>query len=179
VANATDPEADPLTYGFRVYADSFLTSVVASVSGIPSGIGETEWTVSPSLGNGRYWWRAYADDGSVRGPYSAASSFFVDISTGAPSGAVAFVLSPASPNPAPGGTTVRFLLPTASRVRADVYDPNGRCVRQLVRGVYPAGAQAVQWDGRDQRGDDAPAGVYFVRIRSGQEEKAVKIVLVR
>jgi flagellar hook assembly protein FlgD len=37
----------------------------------------------------------------------------------------------------------------------------------------------VQWDGRDQRGDDAPAGVYFVRIRSGQEEKAVKIVLVR
>ncbi|MFH1682074.1 MAG: M14 family zinc carboxypeptidase [Candidatus Eisenbacteria bacterium] len=179
VANAIDPEGDPLTYGFLVFADSFFTDLARSASGIPEGNGETSWTVEPPLADGAYWWRAYAEDQEKRGLLSAASSFIVDVSTGVEEGAGALALFAPSPNPAPGGTTVRFVLPSAGRVRADVFDVNGRRVRQLVRGILPAGPQAIRWDGRDQSGNESAPGVYFIRLRTGGEEKAVKVVLVR
>jgi flagellar hook assembly protein FlgD len=60
-----------------------------------------------------------------------------------------------------------------------VFDANGRRVRQLARGVFPAGAQLIHWDGRDQRGNEVAAGVYFIRLRTGEEEKSMKVVLIR
>ena len=41
VTNATDPEGQPLTYGFRVYSDALLTQLAASVDGVASGVGTT------------------------------------------------------------------------------------------------------------------------------------------
>jgi flagellar hook assembly protein FlgD len=52
-------------------------------------------------------------------------------------------------------------------------------VRQLARGIFPAGAQAIRWDGLDQRGHEAAPGVYFVRLRANDEERTVKLVLIR
>ncbi|NIO29559.1 MAG: T9SS type A sorting domain-containing protein [Candidatus Latescibacteria bacterium] len=62
VANSTDPDGmDPLTYGFRIHADSMCTNLAAYVDSVPEGVGQTAWTPS-SLADGTYWWRAYAAD---------------------------------------------------------------------------------------------------------------------
>ena len=182
VTNAVDPEGDPLTYGFTVYDDALLTSPIRTASGVAEGTGQTGWTVSPALPLGTFWWRAYAEDAEERSDYAAAFSFdVVDISTGAEgvAGTPKFALFPARPNPSPGGATVRFLLPREGRVRADVFDVNGRRVRSLYRGLMPGGAQSLTWDGRDQRGNESAAGIYFVRLRQGNEERSIKLVLVR
>jgi len=181
VQNASDPESDPLTYGFTVYSDSLLTQAVRSITGVSEGTGETGWTVSPGLADGTYYWRAFAEDAEVRGPFMAKASFLVDSATDIASSESipSFHLFPARPNPAVSGTTVRFVLPGEGRVRADVFDVMGRRVRSLYRGFLPAGAQALAWDGRDERGNESAAGVYFIRIHTGREEKAIKVTLVR
>lgn len=179
VSNATDPESSALTYGFLVFADSLLTNLVRSASAIPEGNAETMWAVEPPLPDGTFWWRAYAEDEEKRSLLSAVRSFTVDVSTAVERGVPTLALFAPSPNPAPGGAVLRFALPREGRVRADVFDVNGRRVRQLARGVFPAGAQAIRWDGLDQRGHEAAPGVYFVRIRANDEERTVKLVLVR
>ena len=181
VTNAVDPEGDPLTYGFRVYTDSLLTDRIRNVDGLAEGTGETGWTVTPSLTDGTYYWRAYAEDAGSRGPFMAAGSFFIDGATGVTSGrsAPAFALFPAKPNPSSNGTMVRFILPVEGRLRADIFDIAGRRVRSLFRGHASAGAQALHWDGRDERGNDAAPGIYFVRLRHGREDRAIKITLVK
>ena len=76
VNNVTDPDGDAVTYGFRVYGDSLLTSLVASANGITPGAGTTSWQVDPSLtAEEIYWWRAFAADTIEWGPVSEALSF--------------------------------------------------------------------------------------------------------
>ncbi|MBN1826913.1 MAG: hypothetical protein JW958_11660 [Candidatus Eisenbacteria bacterium] len=181
VQNAVDPEGGPLTYGFFVYADSLFTDRARVVTGIAEGSGETSWAVNPPLPDGDYWWRAFAEDSLRRGPLSAARRFTVDQATGAgeAGAAPAFALLPARPNPSRDDAVIRFILPREGRVRADVFDASGRAIRNLVRGRLSAGPQALLWDGRDSRGRTTPAGVYFVRLRTEREERAIKIVRIR
>jgi len=180
VSNASDPDGDTLTYHFRVYSDSLLTTLVRSATGVVEGSGETSWTVSPSLPDGTYWWRAHAEDGEERGLFMGAVSFVVT-ATGVASGESLPQLTvfPARPNPAPSATTIHLLIPRPGRVEADVFDVSGRRVRVLSRGLMEGGAQTLSWDGRDQRGNPAGSGVYFVRVRNEGNERTLKTVLVR
>ncbi|MBE0566246.1 MAG: hypothetical protein IH621_09830, partial [Krumholzibacteria bacterium] len=38
---------------------------------------------------------------------------------------------------------------------------------------------AAAWDGRDDRGRPAPAGVYLVHLQAGNEETRQRLVLLR
>lgn len=181
VDNATDPEANPLTYGFRVYGDSLLTNLLRSTNGVAEGAGQTGWTVSPVLPAGQYWWRAFAEDAEERSQFAAAISFDTDISTGVgdtrPMDLISF--APAHPNPFAGNTTVRFALPAQMHVTADVFDMSGRRVRSLYRGLLPAGRQILDWDGNTGAGHRAAAGLYFMRLTAGEQTRNFKVMLVR
>jgi hypothetical protein len=85
----------------------------------------------------------------------------------------------AYPNPAPGSANLRFELPAAGSVRLGIYALDGSLVRNLVDEVRPAGPQSVLWDGRNAAGNLAPSGVYFYRLRAGQDEPSGKLVLTR
>jgi len=41
------------------------------------------------------------------------------------------------------------------------------------------GPDTVAWDGRDARGRDVAAGVYFARLVQGERSLASKLVLIR
>ena len=86
----------------------------------------------------------------------------------------------ASPNPFNPKTTLRFELPAAARVELVVYDTQGRRVRTLLSGaVMPAGGSAVDWDGRDDRGEQVGSGVYFYRLVTDKDRLAGKAVLLK
>jgi subtilisin family serine protease len=91
----------------------------------------------------------------------------------------AFALVGAVPNPFNPQTTIHFRLPADQSVRLDLYDVQGRLVRQLVDGVRPAGANEAQWDGRDQQGRAVASGTYFARLQSGSASSVKSMVLVR
>jgi hypothetical protein len=57
-------------------------------------------------------------------------------------------------------------MPSEGAARVDLFDAQGRRVRNLADRVLPRGATVLPWDGRDARGQAAPPGVYFVRLQS-------------
>jgi flagellar hook assembly protein FlgD len=60
-----------------------------------------------------------------------------------------------------------------------VYDVNGRLVRDLATGSRPAGAHSVEWDGSRTDGARAAAGIYWARLRFGEQVLTRRIALVR
>lgn len=86
--------------------------------------------------------------------------------------------APPAPNPLrPGGrVTLAFSLPGPGRATLALYDLAGRRVRALLAGERPAGPQRVAWDGRDEGGREAAAGVYFARLEYGGRALTRRIV---
>ncbi len=180
VVNATDPDpGDVLTYGFVVYADELCTTVAATASGVAEGGGTTSWQVTPALADGEYWWRAYADDGTERGPLMASGSFTAD-SSGVPDGdTAALALHPARPNPFAAETTLGFSLPVRAEVTFAIHSVDGRVVRTLMSGSAGPGPVEVTWDGRDGRGERVASGLYFVRLEVDKAVRQSKVVVLK
>ncbi|MCH7760007.1 T9SS type A sorting domain-containing protein, partial [candidate division TA06 bacterium] len=194
VNNATDPEGDVLTYGFRVYSDSFLTQLVASVDGVPEGVSTTSWTVTPSLtANTQYWWRAYAEDGESRSVCMMdPASFHIGNVVGVEENSAfqipnfEFGLFQNSPNPFHNSTLIRYTLPVVrgqgSRisdkdkipVRLVVYDITGRLVETLINQIQETGVYRVIWEGKDQS-----SGIYFYRLTAGEKKDVRKMLLLK
>jgi hypothetical protein len=84
----------------------------------------------------------------------------------------------AVPNPGAGDVRLTFVAPRAGPCDARVFAAGGRAVRSL-RGDASAGTRIFTWDGRDDRGALAPAGLYFVRIAQGGATALGRVVRVR
>ena len=83
------------------------------------------------------------------------------------------------PNPFNPSTTISFSLTSRQDVQILVYDVLGREVLQLTRQPYSAGQHKVTWNGRDALGRDVSAGIYIARVRAGEFEKSIKMVMVK
>ena len=177
VGNVTDPEGDPVTYGFRVYADPLLIQLVASVDGVAEGgAGETSWT-TPALGQGDYYWRAYAADTAEWGALGETRSFTVGTTTPVDTvliGPRLLVLGQGADQ-----AELQLTLPGSAEVSVKIYNARGQLVRDLYRGAMDAGSSRLVWDGRDGGGRQAASGVYLVRVSAGDELVNGRVVMVR
>lgn len=88
----------------------------------------------------------------------------------------AFALHASQPNPFGRETTIRFELPEEADVTLRIFDLAGREVRTLVAGRQAAGAHSVIWDGRDDSGRPAGAGLHLCRILYGDQRASRKLV---
>lgn len=89
-------------------------------------------------------------------------------------------LLPGAPNPFNPRTVLAFEVSRAADVDLSVVDARGRLVRVLVDGRrVVAGRHEVVWDGRDGRGRQVSAGVYFAVIRAAGRQEVGRLVLVR
>jgi hypothetical protein len=83
------------------------------------------------------------------------------------------------PNPGPGRVTIRLESPLPGPVSGTVYDVTGRRVRTLSDLLPGRAAGELHWDGQDDLGRPAPAGLYFARVRHGGRSEVVRVTLVR
>ncbi len=81
-----------------------------------------------------------------------------------------------SPNPFIGGSVIGFALAGPDDIELGVYDLGGRQVRSLHRGRLAAGPHQFEWNGRDDRGRRAPAGIYFLLLDVSDRRLAAKLV---
>jgi hypothetical protein len=80
------------------------------------------------------------------------------------------------PNPYRAGDRISVLGGGAARIRAVLFDAQGRLVRTLQQdGTSPE----LHWDGRSGAGRSAPAGMYYLRVERGGKRTASRVVLVR
>jgi choice-of-anchor B domain-containing protein len=83
------------------------------------------------------------------------------------------------PSPTRDGASIELTLSRSADVQADLFDVQGRRVATLQRGVMPAGLNVVRWNGKLANGARAPAGVYWIRIRSDDLTRSSRLVVVR
>ncbi len=92
---------------------------------------------------------------------------------------VTYHLFPNFPNPFNTSTTVRFALPMATDVNIIIYDLLGREVNCLLEVGREAGHYQVVWDGRTNRGEVIPTGVYFLRMTTPAYVRTIKMMLLK
>jgi hypothetical protein len=94
-------------------------------------------------------------------------------------GAGAFVLHQNQPNPFAAVTSISFELSERMPVEISVYDVCGRLVRTVARGAFDAGRAEVVWNSRDSRGRAVGSGVYFARLKVGDQALSRTMTLRR
>ncbi|MFH1680775.1 MAG: T9SS type A sorting domain-containing protein [Candidatus Eisenbacteria bacterium] len=83
-----------------------------------------------------------------------------------------------APNPFNPLVEIRYRTPPGEDAALSIYDVAGALVRTLSVGGE-LGWGSVFWNGRDEAGRSLPSGVYFVRLRAGEEDITRKVVFLR
>ena len=81
-----------------------------------------------------------------------------------------------APNPSTGPARLSFALPAAGSAELAVFDAAGRRVRIIASGRFTPGDHLASWDGADESGARAPAGLYFARLSHAGRSRTVRIV---
>ncbi|MEO0019054.1 MAG: T9SS type A sorting domain-containing protein [candidate division WOR-3 bacterium] len=82
------------------------------------------------------------------------------------------------PNPTSrGNLQISYTLPSSGQVQIKVYDATGTLIRTLIDGTIASGRHNIIWDRRTNKGRVAPAGVYFVKMRSGKNILSEKVII--
>jgi hypothetical protein len=92
----------------------------------------------------------------------------------------AFMLGSAQPNPFGRATEISYGVPASGgSVALRIYNVSGRLVRTLADGTATPGYHRVHWDGQDDHGVAAKAGVYFYRLETPTTRETRKMTLLR
>ena len=170
------PLGGPVTYslvhnpGWITLADSIVT--VPAVSSQAVRVFDFQVVARDGAARRDTMWYQVVDPTKPLGEQTAVKDF--------PSRLQTAWLDPAVPNPVRGSTALRFACPAGVRSSLSIFDLSGRRVRQLLDGSTADGGEArtVTWDGRGDRGQRLPAGVYLARLQAGSELRTRKIALL-
>lgn len=159
---------------FRLYRGVTEATATEPMNGGQPVVGGPDYSYLDSTAEpGRtYTYRIAARDAEGHETWMATTQ-------GTARGAIRLSMERPRPNPFDRRTEVAFTLPGSSSVRVTITDVHGRRVRGLVSGVLGAGAHAASWDGRDDAGRKAAAGIYFVTLEAGTDAIRSRLVLLR
>lgn len=71
-----------------------------------------------------------------------------------------------SPNPFSNEVRISYQMVQAGKAELSIYDMSGRIVKSLLSEDLNAGSYALTWDGRDDKGNELPAGNYICQFRN-------------
>lgn len=102
----------------------------------------------------------------------------VDITTAVGDEAYAFTLGANHPNPFRSETAISFVLADQGPAELVIFDVQGRKIRTLHSGMSAPGPYTLTWNGRDDRGTEVSAGIYFYRLTQGRQQLSDRMVLL-
>ncbi len=89
------------------------------------------------------------------------------------------LLYSAVPNPLNPATEISYEMAASGHARLSIYDASGRLIRTLLDGQRDAGRHNVTWNGRDETGRAASAGVYLYRFEAGNSVQTRRMTLIK
>jgi hypothetical protein len=155
-------------------------NILTTVNNVIEGQNEvlTDYALTP----GDYWIKVYRFAGSndVQRYDMILNLTVTDMTdvadAAAPAGGLGLSVYP---NPFNPKTSVRLYAPAPGSVTLDVYTVAGAKVRTIQARAEAAGWMQVNWNGRDDAGQAAPSGVYFMRAQAGEQSETVRAVLLK
>jgi len=149
----TDPE---ITYVNPRYANTTATYKVTAIDSVAQ---ESAYSNTRSVSGNGPLWKPWAEK-------------VVDLPT-------VFALHPAYPNPFNPITQIRFDVPSTCMIHLEVFDVLGRPVRTMVAGECAPGYYALEWDGRNDNGQNMGTGIYFIKMRTSEYQHLEKCTLIK
>ncbi len=92
---------------------------------------------------------------------------------------VSFRLGQNHPNPFNPSTTIEFDIAKRSFVTLEISNVVGQKVRTLVSQQMTAGSHQVIWLGRNDAGQKVASGIYFYRLKSGDNTAVRKMIMLK
>jgi hypothetical protein len=83
------------------------------------------------------------------------------------------------PNPFNPATNIKFRLSKPETVFIKVYNILGKEIKLLLEDYLPAGEYNIQWNGKDDKENLLPGGVYFIQMQAGEYRQTIKSVLLK
>ena len=144
-------------------------------------VGPVEWHVkwqAPPGDSGKIYFFAAGNSANGDGNCSQSGDFiFTTVESTIAGGNTAVfgqgrssTLAAPNPNPMHRFTTLSFSLMKGGLVDLAIFDLGGRRVRTLVREFREAGGHPATWNGRNDRGEPVPDGIYFARLRTPEDQ---------
>lgn len=90
-----------------------------------------------------------------------------------------FILEQNYPNPFNPTTNISYYLAGISKVKIIIYNLDGHKVRTLVDGQKGGGFYNVQWDGKNDNGNQVATGIYIYRFEARDFIKSQKMILMK
>jgi predicted CXXCH cytochrome family protein len=121
---------------------------------------------------------AYDFSGNESGSSNEANVLATSVGTGNGLPTV-FALRQNHPNPFNPTTNIQYDVPEAAHVTILVYNSLGMLVTRLVDQQQPAGSYSIQWDGKDQGGNNVASGIYFYKMEAGSFTAMKKMLFIK
>jgi hypothetical protein len=83
------------------------------------------------------------------------------------------------PNPFNPQTVIQYSLPSDCEVQITIYNILGQRVKALINEHQEAGYKRVEWDSKNDRGEEVASGIYFYQIKAGEFAKSKKMVILK
>ncbi len=83
------------------------------------------------------------------------------------------------PNPFNPNTLITFKLAKKTKVSLTIYDILGKTVKTLLNNEMDTGTYSIEWDGKNDFGDNVPSGTYLYQLIAGNVVQTKKMILIR
>ena len=83
------------------------------------------------------------------------------------------------PNPTKENATISYSTKQFGNVNVKVLDQLGQQVTELYDGEQSQGNHSLIWNGKNSNGQQVPAGIYFIRIISGNTATTAKVIIAK
>ncbi|OPX33630.1 hypothetical protein B1H10_05410 [candidate division KSB1 bacterium 4484_188] len=90
-----------------------------------------------------------------------------------------FQLQQNYPNPFNPSTIIKYAIAKEGFYELTVYNLLGEKIRTLVSEYHLSGSYGIQWNGRNDRGNSIPSGIYFYRLNGNGLNLTQKMILMR
>ncbi len=83
------------------------------------------------------------------------------------------------PNPFNPVTTISYSLDKRSYVEVEIYNLKGQKINTLVSQNQSEGNHSIKWDGKDLSNHTVSSGVYFYKLKVGEQSNMKKMILLK
>jgi|TARA_B110000263_G_scaffold121950_1_gene106060 hypothetical protein len=92
---------------------------------------------------------------------------------------VVFKLGQNFPNPFNGQTQILYTLSVSGNTSINIFDVNGKIIKNLFTGFQNAGNTVLKWDGRNDFNEIVSSGVYFYEIKMNKIRSTKKLIFTK
>ena len=76
-------------------------------------------------------------------------------------------------------TTIEFLITEGNKISLSIYNIRGQLVKTLINSYLDRGKHQISWNGKNESGQSVSSGIYYCRLKSGNQETVRKMILIK